>query len=410
MEHPLTITNQTLAIDGGEPIRSASFPPWPVFEQDEIDAVSSVLASGKVNYWTGTQGHQFEREFADYCGVKYAVAVANGTVALELALVALNVGAGDEVIVTARSFFASASSVIMRGARVVFADVDTKSQNITADTIRPLITDRTKAIIAVHLAGLPCDMDSINLLAKKHDLFVIEDCAQAHGASYRGVSVGGLGHVAAFSFCQDKIMSTGGEGGMLVTNDKEIWRRAWGFKDHGKSYEVVHSKSHAPGFRWLHEGFGTNWRMTEMQAVIGRHQLKKLPHWHAVRTKNAKVLQKGFCGIPSLSVPETPAHCGHAWYKFYVFLKREKLKLEWTQERIMSAIVAEGVPCFTGTCSEIYREKAFDDTGMQPVLPLESAMYLGKTSLMFVIHPTLGACDMGDIVAATKKVLQVASI
>ncbi|BCO11451.1 4-keto-6-deoxy-N-Acetyl-D-hexosaminyl-(Lipid carrier) aminotransferase [Citrifermentans bremense] len=386
---------------------TTSFGPWPSFSSDEVDAVRDVLLSNKVNYWTGTEGRLFEKEFAAYCCARHAIALANGTVALELALYALGIGPGDQVITTSRTFIASASCVVMRGAIPVIADVDSLSQNITAETIRGLITPRTKAIIAVHLAGWPCDMDAIMDLAREHGLKVIEDCAQCHGATYKGRPVGSLGDVAAFSFCQDKIMTTGGEGGMLTTNDERIWRRAWEFKDHGKSYDAVYNREHAPGFRWLHESFGTNWRLTEMQSAIGRVQLVKLPDWTRIRRRNAAILTEGFTNIPGLRVTVPPEHIGHAYYKYYVFVQQEELQDGWDRDRIMNAVVSVGIPCFSGSCSEIYLEKAFD--GMRPEHRLPVAKTLGETSLMFLVHPTLTEKDMSDTVAAVRRVMRQAA-
>src|SRR3981189_1340193 len=274
--------------DAASPVRTTPFAPWPAFEQDEIDAVRDVMVSGKINYWTGQEGRLFEKEYAAYVGSRYAIALTNGTVALELALAALRIGPGDEVIVPSRTFLATASCALMRGAKPVFADVDRVSQNITADTIRPLITPRTRAVIVVHLAGWPCDMDPILALAREHNFKVIEDCAQAHGAVYKGRNVGSMGDVAAFSFCQDKIMTTGGEGGLITTNDEEVWSRAWSFKDHGKSFDAVYHRHHPPGFRWLHESVGTNWRLTEMQSALGRVLLRKLPERVEARRRNAE--------------------------------------------------------------------------------------------------------------------------
>jgi len=399
--------SQKLAIDGGSPVRIATFSPWPFFEQDEIDAATAPLRSGKVNYWTGTEGREFEKEFAANAGCNHAIALANGTVALELALYALGIGAGDEVVVTPRTFIASSSCCVMRGAIPVLADVDSVSQNITVETIRPHITQNTKAIICVHLAGWPCDVDPIMALAGEHNLKVIEDCAQAHGATYKGRPVGSLGDVAAFSFCQDKIMTTGGEGGMLTTNDETLWRKAWEFKDHGKSYDAVYNRQHAPGFRWLHESFGTNWRLTEMQSAIGRVQLAKLPEWARIRQRHADLLTKGFATIPALRVTVPPTEIGHAYYKYYVFVQPEQLNDGWDRDRVMNAVAAEGIPCFSGSCSEIYLEKAFKS--LRPAGRLTVAKELGETSLMFLIHPTLSEQDMLDTVAAVEKVMAKAA-
>ena len=396
-----------LAIDGGEPVRTAPFPGWPQFDADAIEAVSAVLRSGRVNYWTGDEGRLFEREFADYTGTKHAIAVANGTVALELALHALGVGPGDEVIVPSRTFIASASCVAMRGAVPVMADVDRASQTITAETVRKAITPRSKAIIAVHLAGWPCDMDPIMRLAGEHQLAVVEDCAQAHGARYKGRPVGSIGHINAFSFCQDKIMTTGGEGGMVTTNDDTLWSRAWSFRDHGKSYDAVCRTENAPGFRWLHESIGTNWRLTEMQSVLGRKMLRNLEAYVARRRHFAGRLNQAFADVPAVrtTVPRMDEY--HSYYKYYVFVRPERLRSEWNRDRIIAAIEAEGVPCYAGSCSEIYQEKAFE--GIRPPQRLSVAKELGETSLMFLVHPTLSDADMDDTITAARKVMEHAS-
>src|SRR5438445_1783608 len=344
---------QQLALEDGQPIRTAPFPTWPHFDPDEIATAARVLESGKVNYWTGEEGRRFEEEFAAQAGCKYGIAVANGTVALELALHALGIGPGDEVIVPSRTFIASASCVVMRGAKPVVADVDPNSQDITAETIRPLLTARTKAIVAVHLAGWPCDMDPIVALASEHGLKVIEDCAQCHGATYNGRPVGSLGDVGAFSFCQDKIMTTGGEGGMITTNERAIWEKAWSYKDHGKSHEAVYNREHPPGFRWLHESFGTNWRLTEFQSALGRILLCKLRRMVEVRRRNGEILTGVLKHYGAQRGLEPSGHIGHSYYKYYAFVRPEKLRKGWTRDRILSAIVAEGIPCFTGSCSEI---------------------------------------------------------
>jgi dTDP-4-amino-4,6-dideoxygalactose transaminase len=379
------------------------FAPWPYFEADEIEAAAAVLRSGKVNYWTGQEGRLFESEFARSVGTKYAICVANGTVALELALQALGIGRGDQVITTARTFIASASCIVMRGARPVCVDVDPDSQNVTTGTIRHAITPRTKAIIAVHLAGWPCDMDEILHLAAEYDLRVIEDCAQAQGAMYKGRPVGSLGDVAAFSFCQDKIMTTAGEGGMLTTNDPEVWERAWSFKDHGKSYDAVYKREHGEGFCWLHESFGTNWRMTEIQAALGRVALTKVPRWVEIRRRHANTMTKALSSLPGLRIPIPPDSVHHAYYKYYAFLRPEMLREGWDRNAILQAIKAEGVPCFVGSCGEIYLEKAFAARGAHQRLPV--AKLLGETSLMFLVHPTLSDEDIAFTCRTIQRVI-----
>ena len=391
------------------------FSPWPSFTQEEADAVSQVLLSNKVNYWTGTECREFEKEFAAWAGTDYAVALANGTLALDVALQAMGIGEGDEVIVTPRSFIASVSTVVNAGAMPVFADVEADTGNISARTIAPHITDKTKAIICVHLAGWPCDMDEIMALAKQHNLWVIEDCAQAHGAKYKGKPVGSIGHVGAWSFCQDKIMTTGGEGGMVTTNDKALWQKMWEYKDHGKNYDSIYHKQHPPGFRWLHDSFGTNWRMMEMQAVIGRIQLKKMAEWTKIRTQNAKILRDAltqFAGEQQfLRIPDIEFHqvmggdSVHAYYKYYVYVRPENLPENINRDSILNALNEKKIPCFSGSCSEIYLEKAFDNHPSRPKARLTVAKELGETSLMFLIHPTLTTNEMQTIANTTVDVL-----
>ncbi|MEW6119432.1 MAG: DegT/DnrJ/EryC1/StrS aminotransferase family protein [Pseudomonadota bacterium] len=397
-----------LAIKGGTPVRSAAFAPWPHYAQDEIDAVARVLASGRVNAWTGEDCGRFEAAYARHAGVRHAIALANGTLALELALIAFDIGPGDEVVVPSRTFIASASCVVARGAVPVVADIDADSQTLTADTIRAVLTPRTRAVVAVHLAGWPCDMDAIMALAREHGLVVIEDCAQAHGARYRGRPVGSLGDAAAFSFCQDKIISTGGEGGMLLLNDTTRWEKAWAYKDHGKSYDAVYRREHAPGFRWLHESFGSNWRMTGMQAAIGLCQLDKLNDWVARRQQHARTLAQGMAAISGLRLVAPPAYVEHAYYRYYAFLEPAALKAGWDQTRIIAAIQAEGVPCFVGGCSEIACERAFVAAGWQPAQRLPVARLLGETSLAFLVHPTLDAQAMHDTCEAVARVMRAA--
>ena len=406
-----------------------SFHPWPSFTEQEANAVQKVLLSNHVNYWTGDEGRTLEKEFACWADSEYAIALANGTVALDLALKVLDIGSGDEVIVTSRTFLASVSSIINAGATPIFADVDRDSQNISAESIATVLSSRTRAIVCVHLAGWPCDMDPILDLAVQHNLKVIEDCAQAHGARYKGRSVGSIGDIGCWSFCQDKIMSTGGEGGMVTTNNESLWRSMWAFKDHGKSYEAVYERNHPPGFRWLHESFGTNWRMTEIQAAIGRIQLQRMPEWSRLRSTNAAAITQGLApytqpdGIIRLprfscssedclvSSDNQPCinNCVHAHYKFYCFVRPENLAPLWNRDRIIDAINAEGVPCFSGSCSEVYLEKAFDNTSFRPAHRLPIAKELGETSLMFLVHPTLTAAEIQKTIQVSQSVLRLAS-
>ena len=385
------------------------FSPWPSFTDEEAEAVKRVLLSNRVNYWTGEECRLFETEFASYCECEYAVALSNGTVALDLALKALGLGSGDEVIVTSRTFLASVSSVVNAGAIPVFADIDRDSQNLSADDVARRITPRTRAILAVHLAGWPCDMDALLALANENDLFLIEDCAQAHGARYRGSAVGAIGHIGCWSFCQDKIMTTGGEGGMITTNDPEIWSAVWSYKDHGKSWEAVYERKHEPGFRWLHESFGTNARMIEMEAVIGRIQLARMPSWSKTRRDYSARIEAVCRDLPALRVPPVPEDIDHARYKQYVFVRPERLRGGWSRDRIASEISERGVPCLQGSCSEVYLEKAFEDTSYRPAKRLPIARELGETSLMFLVHPTLKEQEIVKTCETIHEVLSLAT-
>ncbi|EIU7613844.1 DegT/DnrJ/EryC1/StrS aminotransferase family protein [Vibrio vulnificus] len=386
------------------------FSPWPSFTQEEADAVSRVLLSNKVNYWTGTECREFEKEFAAWADCEYAIALGNGTLALDVALKALGVGEGDEVITTSRTFLASASAIVTAGANPVFADVDLNSQNITAETIDAVVTEKTKAVIVVHLAGMPAEMDAIMALAAERGFYVIEDCAQAHGAKYKGRSVGAIGHIGAWSFCQDKIMTTGGEGGMVTTNDQALWSAMWSYKDHGKSYDAVYNRQHPPGFRWLHESFGTNWRMTELQGVLGRIQLQRMAEWTAKRQHNGQLIDQAVADLPLVRCVKVADYIEHAEYKHYLFVNPEQLKPGWSRDRIVEEINAAGVPAYQGSCSEIYLEKAFDNTPWRPTERLPNAVQLGETSLMFLVHPTLTAAEMEKTTAVVRDVLLSASL
>lgn len=367
-----------------------NFSPWPCFSDKEAEIAKNIILSNKVNYWTGSKCREFEKEFAVFSDCKFAIAVGNGTLALDLALKSLCIGKGDEVIVTSRTFLASVTSIVNAGAKPVFVDISCESQNITLDTIKPAINLRTKAIMCVHLAGWPCDMKKILSFAKKHNLFVIEDCAQAHGASFEGKSVGSFGDVGCWSFCQDKIITTVGEGGMVTTNNQNLWKKMWAYKDHGKSYDAVYKRKHPTGFRWLHESFGTNWRMTEVQGGIGLYQLQKIKQWTKKRNKYQDIIWQKCKSIKGLRVPKiTKKNFVHAAYKCYVFVELELLKEGWCRDAIIDEINLNGVPCVSGSCSEVYLEKAFDKTNFKPAKRLPNAKKLGETSLAFLVHPTL---------------------
>jgi len=382
---------------------------WPCFDDEMKQAVQAVLESGKVNYWTGEEGRLFEKEYAASLGLKHAIALANGTLALELALYALDIGPGDEVIVPSRSFIASASCVSMRGATPVFADVDNTSQNITAETISDVLSPRTKAIIAVHLAGWACDLDPILELVQKHNLHLIEDCAQAHGATYKGRPVGTFGTAAAFSFCQDKIITTGGEGGLLVTNDADLWEKAWSFKDHGKNWGAIYNQQHKGVFKWLHHSIGTNWRLTEMQSAIGRIALRQLPNWVETRRQHASQLNAVCAEFDAIECAIPTEKFGHSYYKHYATVKPERLAAGWSRDRIVQTLQSLGVVCGSGVCPELYREKAYATGKSYASISHPVAARLGETTLMFAVHPTLTAADMQHICSCLRATLRAAT-
>jgi dTDP-4-amino-4,6-dideoxygalactose transaminase len=366
---------------------------WPFYGEDEIAAVVDILRKGKVNQWTGNYVFKFEQAYARDLRNGRAIALTNGSVALELALRAFGIGPGDEVIVTPRTFVASAFCVRLVGATPVFADVDRDSGNITADTIAAAITPRTKAVIPVHLAGWPADMREIAALAQSKGIFLIEDCAQAHGAEIDGLPVGSFGDAAAFSFCQDKIISTGGEGGLVNFRDDRAYEWAWSFKDHGKNRQRALERPAQPGFRWLHDEVGTNWRMTEISAAIGLLQMDKLPRWREARTRNAEIWAEALERVPGLRVPRPSRNIAGAYYKFYAYVDVEPAQNAGLRDRILEATDRAGVRVFSGSCSEVYREAAFRDLAVDR-LPV--ARELGDASLMFEVHPTLDQRRLRD--------------
>ena len=387
---------------------SDAYAPWPIYAEDEIRAVEAVLRSGRVNYWTGSESRAFEREFACFTGVAHSLFVANGTMALEIALRALNLPPGSEVVTTPRTFIATSSAVVSAKLKPVFADVDPQSGNITVDTVQAVLTSRTAAVLVVHLGGWPADVLGLRALCDAAGLALIEDCSQAHGAKIGGRHVGTFGDVAAWSFCQDKIITTGGEGGMIATNDEELWRRMWAIKDHGKSWEAVYERAHPPGFRWLHESFGTNGRGTEMQAAIGRIQYRKLDGWHAARRNNAEALAAHLSLIEGVSVPMPTDPFEHAFYRLYAYLDESIAADGQARDRIVHECTSKGgLPVYSGSCSEIYLEKAFRLVGDFNEGDLPVAHRLGKKSVAFLVHPGLSETDLAAV--AKKFAVSVVS-
>tara|TARA_B100000886_G_scaffold169383_1_gene115985 strand:- start:12420 stop:13589 length:1170 start_codon:yes stop_codon:yes gene_type:complete len=384
------------------------FPKWPQYSQEEIKKVNDILISGNVNYWTGEEGKNFEKEFSNFCLSKYAITLANGSLALSAAYLALGVKNDAELITTPRTFIATSSSAYLLKARPIFADVDINSGCITAEFIEPLITKYTKAICVVHIGGWPCDMESICELAKKYGIYVIEDCSQAHGAQINGKSVGSFGDVSVWSFCQDKIISTGGEGGMLTTNSKDIYEKVWSFRDHGKTKNLMEFKNKSNEFRFIHENFGSNFRLTEIQSAIGRIQLSNISKTNKIRTNNAEILLETLCPIKCLRIPLPEKNFKHGWYKFYCYLNFDYLKENWNREKIISEINKDGYPAFSGGCSEIYLEKCFLNNNIRPNKRLKNAKLLGETSLMFLVHNTITKSIMKEYAEVIRNKLILA--
>ncbi len=378
---------------------------WPYFSRKEISICKKILKSGRVNYWTGEHTKNFEKEFGDYFGVKHSIAMANGTLALHAAYSTLILNDGDEIITTPRTFIATASSAVNLKFKPVFADIDLDSGNITANTIEKKITSRTKAISIVHFGGWPAEMNKVCDLARSYKLKVIEDCSQAHGATINKKHVGSFGDLSCWSFCQDKIITTGGEGGMVSTNNEKYWKKMWSLKDHGKNFDLVANNNQKEGFRWLHEDFGYNFRLTEMQSAIGRIQLKLLEEWNYRRNRNANILINKLSSLNIIRIPLPPKNYKHAWYKFYSYINLDALKEDWSRDRIVSSIKEYGYPAFQGGCSEIYLEKAFINNGLNPKKRLPNAKLLGETSLMFLIHPTITKEQMYKYAEIIHKVL-----
>lgn len=375
---------------------------WPFFTNEMIDNVKNVLQSGKVNQWTGSKVFEFEKKFAEYFGTKYAIALSNGSVAIELCLKAIGIHPGDEIIVTPRTFIASASSVNICGGTPIFIDVDENSQNITLQNIQKAYTTKTKAVILVHLAGWPCQLSEIVDWCHEHNIYVIEDCAQSHGAKYNNKYAGTFGDINAWSFCQDKIITTGGEGGMVTTDNYQLYKIAWSYKDHGKNYDKVFltPKPTTPSFRWLHDSIGTNWRMTEMQASIGIDALEHLDEWVNFRRSAAAIFNSVFSELHLVRITLPPDNIYHSYYKYYFFINPNYLKKNCTRDDIISQINNLGIPCFQGTCGEVYKEKAYSYDLQLPV-----TKQLTQNSIMLLVDPSYTLDTIKQISLLIKNIL-----
>ena len=360
---PAAKNAEKLAIDGGKKVYNGAWPAWPTFNEKTYDKVVDILKSGKVNYWTGKVGMEFEKAWAKWLGVNHAISVANGTCALHTALASLNIGPGDEVICTSYSFIASSFCALQAGAMPVFADVTT-DHTIDPKAIEACITERTKAIVVVHLYGIVADMDPIMAIAKKHNLYVVEDCAQCFGGVYKGKKAGTIGHVGCFSFCQSKHFTTGGEGGMVVTNDEDLAWECRSFRDHGYDVKAKLNLLEMEGKQlYIHRRVGFNFRMTEMQSAIGLGELERFDNWNLKnRIRNGKMIIKALKDHPLvLHVPVDTKDRQNAFWWCPIVIDPSKLKDGIDTKQFIAAMAAEGVAVYSVLWPEMYKEQAYTD-------------------------------------------------
>ena len=349
-----------LAINGGPKVVTKPLGTWPCFSEKAIKDVEAVLRSGKVNYWTGPAGMAFEKEFASWQGSKFAVSVNTGTAALHVALTALGIGPGDEVIVPSYTFIATGFSVVQAGAIPRFADVNIEDHCISVESAEKLVTSRTKAIMPVHLYGNVCDMDKVSAFAKKHGLYVIEDNAEAFGGTYKGKNTGTLGDIAGCSFCQNKTFTTGGEGGMVTTDDEDLAWNARSFRDHGYDVKtrlsLLELEQKLP---YIHNMVGWNYRMTEMQSAIGLAELERMENWNMpTRRRNAEIILNKLRDLPSVKyLPVDTEERRNGWYVLAISLDIENMACDI--EQFVAAATAEGAPVWKVFWPQCHTERAY---------------------------------------------------
>ena len=358
---------------------------WPKYDEKILKGINKIILSGKVNYLSGEWGQKFESAFSKYHNLKYSIAVSNGTIGLEIALSSLCLSEGDEVIVTPRSYYTSASCIIRNKLKPVFVDVDLNSQNICKKDLLTKISKNTKCIICVHLAGYPCDMKEIIKISKKNKIKIIEDCSQAHGAKIDSNKVGSFGDVSVWSFCNDKIMSTLGEGGMISTNNKKIYEIAWSLKDTGKNFKKFYKKNKNIGFQWLHDSIGTNARLTEIQSFSGLFQLKYLDTMLQQRKQNANYIINRLKKFTFLKFPILPKNYHHSYYRLN-FLINNNSNIKKISRNIVLKDLKDKIFIREGSCPEIYNEKYFKN---KYDFFCPNAHYIGKNSLSLQVDNSI---------------------
>jgi dTDP-4-amino-4,6-dideoxygalactose transaminase len=367
---------------------------WPYVSKQEHKIVSDVLKSNKLNYWTGLQCKSFEKEFSSFFGKKYGVSVCNASVALDISLRSLNLPQGSEIIVTPRSYVSSASCVLNNNLKPIFADIDINSQNLSPKSIEKKINKKTKAIILVHLSGYPCEMDKIVKIAKKNKILIIEDCSQSHGAKYRNKFTGSFGDIAIWSFCNDKIMNTLGEGGMICVNNEKIYKKIWSLKDCGKNLDKIMNKaSNKFDFKWVHDSQGTNLRMTEVQAAVGRYQLRQLNNSIKIRQRNASIIYRALKNSKIAIIPKIPTYISHSFYRCYVLLDKKKINNKWSKTKMIKYLNSSGIECNSGSCPEIYREGVFKKFNGR-IKARNNARSINQSTISFKVHPTISLKNM----------------
>ena len=373
---------------------------WPIYDEQMLVGINKIIKKGQVNYLFGKWGKEFENLFSKYHKVSYSIAVSNGTVGLELALAALELNNNDEVLVTPRSYYSSASCIIRNNLKPVFVDIDLNTQNILVDDIKKKITKKTKCIICVHLGGLPCEMNEIMKIAKHNKIKVIEDCSQAHGAMLDGKLAGSFGDIAVWSFCNDKIISTLGEGGMISTSNKNLYNKLWSLKDIGKNIKKYYENNKKKiGFQWLHDSIGTNARLTEIQSYAGYYQLKKLSYVVKKRNENATFLKTELSKLNIFSFLNYSPNYYNAYYRFN-FLFNPKYQTNKLSRNILLKELGPRIDIREGSCPEIYNEKYFK---MNYSFFCPNANYIGKYALSLQVDQTIKRESLSNTINILKN-------